>query len=100
MVDVSASSAPNRHLGPDARRAQLVGVGLALMKEMPFDEVTAETVARAGGVSKALVFHYFPSTRDLQVAILRAAAGELLHQLDVGAGLPPDERLGVGLDAF
>ena len=94
------AAVPNRRLGPDARRAQLVGVGLALMKEMPFDEVTAEVVARAGGVSKGLVFHYFPTTRDLQVAILRAATVELLAQLDVGAELPPDERLRVGLDAF
>jgi AcrR family transcriptional regulator len=91
---------PGRRLGPDARRAQLVGVGLALMKDMPFDEVTAEIVARASGVSKGLVFHYFPATRDLQVAILRAAAAELLVDLDVGAGLAPDERLRVGLDAF
>ena len=94
------TAAPNRRLGPEARRSQLVGVGLALMKEMPFDEVTAEVVARAGGVSKGLVFHYFPATRDLQVAILRAATDELLADLDIGAGLPPDERLRVGLDAF
>lgn len=94
------SSSAGRRLGPEARRAQLVGVGVALMKEMPFDEVTAEVVARAGGVSKGLVFHYFPSTRDLQVAILREAAAELLAELDVGADLPPDERLRVGLDAF
>ena len=93
-------AAAGRRLGPDARRAQLVGVGLALMKEMPFDEVTAEVVARAGGVSKGLVFHYYPATRDLQVAILRAASAELLAELDVGEGLPPDERLAVGLDAF
>lgn len=103
MAPVPGTDTPpaaGRRLGPDARRAQLVGVGLALMKEIPFDEVTAEVVARAVGVSKALVFHYFPSTRDLQVAILRAAAGELLAQLDVGADLPPDERLRAGLDAF
>jgi AcrR family transcriptional regulator len=93
-------TAPGRRLGPEARRAQLVGVGLGLMKEMPFDEVTAEMVARAGGVSKGLVFHYFPTTRDLQVAILRAAAAELLTDLDVGADLPPDQRLKVGLEAF
>ena len=99
-VPPGAPSPPARRLGPDARRAQLVAVGLALMKEMPFDEVTAEIVARAGGVSKGLVFHYFPTTRDLQVAILRAATAELLIDLDVGAGLPPDERLRVGLDAF
>jgi AcrR family transcriptional regulator len=92
--------ASGRRLGPDARRAQLVGVGLALMKGMPFDEVTAEVVARAGGVSKGLVFHYFPTTRDLQVAILRAASAELLAELDVSAGLPPGEALEVGLDAF
>ena len=91
---------PSRRLGPEARRAQLVGAGLALMKEIPFDEVTAEVVARASGVSKGLVFHYFPATRDLQVAILRAAADELLAQLDVGAGLSPEERLRAGLDAF
>jgi|SRR5581483_981699 len=94
------AAVPNRRLGPEERRAQLVGVGLALMKGMPFDEVTAEVVAKAGGVSKGLVFHYFPTTRDLQVAMLRAAADELLAELDVGAGLPPDERLRVGLDAF
>jgi AcrR family transcriptional regulator len=51
-------------------------------------------------VSKGLVFHYFPATRDLQVAILRAATAELLADLDVGIGLPPDERLRVGLEAF
>ena len=70
------------------------------MKEIPFDEVTAEVVARAGNVSKGLVFHYFPTTRDLQVALLRAASAELLAELDVSSGLPPDEALKVGLDAF
>src|SRR5439155_1351627 len=60
----------------------------------------AEIVARAGGVSKGLVFHYFPTTRDLQVAVLRAATAELLADLDVGDGLPPDERLKAGLEAF
>ena len=97
-----AASPPTagRRLGPDARRAHLVGVGLALMKQIPFDEVTADVVARAGGVSKGLVFHYFPATRDLQVAILRAASAELLAELDVGGDLPPEERLRVGLDAF
>jgi AcrR family transcriptional regulator len=95
-----APAAPGRRLDPDARRAQLVAAGLALKKTMPFDEVTAEVVARASGVSKGLVFHYFPTTCDLQVAILRAASAELLVELDVGAGLPPEEALKEGLDAF
>jgi AcrR family transcriptional regulator len=100
VPDTQAPAVSGRRLGPDARRAQLVGVGLALVKTMRFDEVTAEVVARASGVSKGLVFHYFPATADLHVAILRAASAELLAEIDVGAGLPPDERLRVGLDAF
>ena len=95
-----APAAVGRRLGPDARRAQLVGVGLALVKTMRFDEVTAEVVARASGVSKGLVFHYFPATSDLQVAILRAASAELLAEIDIGHDLPPDERLRAGLEAF
>ena len=98
--DSDTPAITGRRLGPDARRAQLVGVGLALVKTLPFDEVTAEVVAKAGGVSKGLVFHYFPSTIDLHAAILRAASAELLVELDVGAGLPPDEALEVGLEAF
>jgi AcrR family transcriptional regulator len=100
VPDTQAPAVSGRRLDPDARRAQLVGVGLALVKTMRFDEVTAEVVARASGVSKGLVFHYFPATADLQVAILRAASAELVAEIDVGAGLPPDERLRVGLDAF
>lgn len=99
-LDPAAPVPPGRRLGPDARRAQLVGVGLGLVKTMRFDEVTADVVARASGVSKGLVFHYFPSTSDLHVAILREASAELLADLDVSAGLPPDEALKVGLAAF
>ncbi|MGH9002747.1 MAG: TetR/AcrR family transcriptional regulator, partial [Acidimicrobiia bacterium] len=66
----------------------------------PFSQVTADEVARAVGVSKGLVFHYFPTNRDLQVAIVRVAAGELLSRLDMDPDLAPQQRLGAGLDAF
>jgi AcrR family transcriptional regulator len=94
------STSAARRLGPDERRAQLVATALDLLKSRPFDEISPDDVARAAGVSKALVFHYFASKRDLQVAALRAAAGELLERLEVGADLPPDRRLGAGLDAY
>ncbi len=89
-----------RRLGADTRRDQLVHAGLSLMKSTPFDQISALDVARATGVSKGLVFHYFPSQRDLHGAILRAAAAELLADIDVDHSLPPDERLGAGLDAY
>ena len=35
-------------------------------------------IARAAGISKGLLYHYFPSKRDYYVEVVRRAAGELL----------------------
>lgn len=95
-----ALPAVHRRLDPDARRRQLVQAGFELIQTRPFSQVSAEEVARAAGVSKGLVFHYFPTTRDLQLAVVRAAASELLSRLDLDPDLPPEGRLGAGLEAF
>lgn len=89
-----------RRLGAEQRREQLVTTGLALIKRLPFDQLSADDVAAAVGVSKGLVFHYFPTTRDLQVAVLRAATVELIGGLDVDPSAIPAERLRLGVDAF
>lgn len=89
-----------RRLGPEARRDQLVRAGSELLFRMPFDQVTAEHVAHAAGVSKALVFHYFPTTRELQATLLRAVAEELLASLDVDPTAAPAERLRLGIARF
>ncbi|HEX9235856.1 MAG TPA: TetR/AcrR family transcriptional regulator, partial [Actinomycetota bacterium] len=100
MVNESAMTADRRRLEPDARRAQLVEAGLALLKAGPFEEVGPAEVAKAVGVSKALVFHYFASNRHLQVAIAQAAAQELVAELATDPRLPNDERLAIGLERF
>jgi AcrR family transcriptional regulator len=89
-----------RRLGPDERRAQLIQAGLDLIEQRPFDEVGAAEVAEAVGVTKGLVFHYFPSNKDLQVAIAKAAGDELLTALVTDPDLPNAERLTMGLEAF
>lgn len=100
MAVMPSTTPVNRRLDPDARRRQLVEAGFELIQSRPFSQVSADEVARAAGVSKGLVFHYFPTTRDLQVAVVRAAAAELVSRLDVDPDLPPDRRLGAGLEAF
>ncbi len=94
-----ASKGPRR-LGAEQRRAQLVATGLLQARSVPLDAVTADTVAQAAGVSKALVFHYFPTNRDLQVAVLRGAAAELLAAVDTNPTGSPRDRLRVGLEGF
>ncbi|MGY1724118.1 TetR/AcrR family transcriptional regulator [Blastococcus sp. SYSU DS0533] len=75
------------------RRAQLVQIGLELLPTTPVQELTIDEVARRAGISRSLLFHYFPSKRDYYAAVTRAAA-ELLwtHLLPrpgaAGAGTP------------
>jgi AcrR family transcriptional regulator len=96
---VTAVQRPRR-LDAAARREQLVQVGLDLLAEGTFDQMTADEVAQRAGVSKGLVFHYFPTTRELQVAVLRNKAAELIAGLDADPEAVPTDRLRAGIDAF
>jgi AcrR family transcriptional regulator len=88
-----------RRLAPDARRAQLIGIGARLFAERPYHEVRMDQVGAAAGVSRALVYRYFPSKRDLFAAVYRQAADELLAAS--GAESPGTVRdwAAAGLDA-
>jgi AcrR family transcriptional regulator len=57
-------------------------------------------IAREAGISKALLYHYFPSKQAYFVATLQQQADELARLIDVDPGLPPAEQLTRALDAF
>jgi AcrR family transcriptional regulator len=61
------------------RRAQLVQIGLELLPTTPVQELTIDEVARRAGISRSLLFHYFPTKRDYYTAVTRAA-GDLLWE--------------------
>ncbi|WP_437752863.1 TetR/AcrR family transcriptional regulator [Sorangium sp. So ce1389] len=91
---------PRQRLDLDARRAQLLALGLELFSQRAYDDVAIDEVAQAAGISKGLLYHYFPTKRDFYIAVLREAARELVERsLDVD-DLPVDERLRTGLDAY
>lgn len=88
-----------RRSAPDERRAQLVELGLRLFSERSYDELSVDDIARAAGISKGLLYHYFPSKRDYYVETVRAAAQLLLDRTDPAGG-PEPETLLTGLDAY
>ena len=84
----------------DERRRQLLEFGADLFARHAFDELSMAAIAREAGVSKALLYHYFPSKADFFEATLRQAAEDLARRTEVDPHLPPIEALAKSLGAF
>jgi AcrR family transcriptional regulator len=50
-----------RRLDPEQRRAQLLDIGARLFAERAYEDVWIEEVAELAGVSRGLMYHYFPT---------------------------------------
>jgi AcrR family transcriptional regulator len=84
----------------DGRRDHLLSAGVDLLKARPYQEVSIEEIARAAGVSKGLLYHYFPTKRDFILAALRRGRGEMAKLLAPNPELAPIKRLDASLDAY
>jgi AcrR family transcriptional regulator len=96
----TAAPAARARLDVDARRRQLIALGTELFSGRPYDEVSIDEVARAAGISKGLLYHYFPTKRDFYVTTVREAATQLMDRTRTPEGMDPLVRLRAGLDAF
>jgi AcrR family transcriptional regulator len=94
------ATARRARLSTDARREQLVALGVEMFSERPFDEVSIDDIAAAAGISKGLLYHYFPSKRDFYVAVVRHSADEMQAITETDPDLAPLERLSAGLDRY
>jgi AcrR family transcriptional regulator len=66
-----------------------------------YDDVSIDDLAREAKISKGLLYHYFPTKRDLYVAGLREIADELVQRVTaLPADLSPIEGVRAGLDAY
>ena len=57
-------------------------------------------IAREAGISKALLYHYFPSKQDYFMATLAGGAEELRARVEPDPALPPAQALTSALDAY
>jgi len=87
-------------LGVDERRRRLLELGTRLFARFSYDELSMARIAREAGISKALLYHYFPSKQAYFIAALEQNAAELGRLTEPDPSLPPLERLGASLDAF
>ena len=87
-------------LNVDERRRQLLEAGAALFAEHAYEEISMRDIARAAGVSKPLLYHYFPSKIDLFKAAVAEKAAELQHVIEPAGEGTPFEQLSNSLDAY
>lgn len=66
-----------RRMGVEERRRQLIAVALELFSRHSPEDVSIDDIATAAGISRPLVYHYFPSKRSLYEAAVRRAADDL-----------------------
>jgi AcrR family transcriptional regulator len=92
--------ATRQRLSTDARREQLLASGAVLLATRPYEEVSIEEIARTAGVSKGLLYHYFPTKKDFLIAALERGQAELAELTAPDPSLPPAEQLGASLDRF
>jgi AcrR family transcriptional regulator len=84
----------------DERRRQLLEAGTRLFAEHAFEEISMRQIAEAAGVSKGLLYHYFPSKTELFAAAVEDATGELARLVEPTGEGTPIEQLQRSLDAY
>jgi AcrR family transcriptional regulator len=94
------ATAKRSRLTVDERREQLVRLGVDIFSERPYDEVSIDGIAAAAGISKGLLYHYFPSKRDFYVAVVRHGAAQLEAATVIDDAASPEDGFVAGLDRY
>lgn len=79
--------AKRTRLTADARRAQLTEIGFLLLQERPLHELALDEIAERAGISRTLLFHYFPTKSDFYAAVVDHAS-QLLRGIKIGPSSP------------
>lgn len=94
--------ADRRRLSPEDRRNELLALGAEVFGQRPYDEVRIDEIAERAGVSRALMYHYFPDKRAFFAAVVRAEGERLFEATNTPPqpGLSLFEQLHAGVLAY
>ncbi|MEO7261006.1 MAG: TetR/AcrR family transcriptional regulator [Jatrophihabitantaceae bacterium] len=87
-------------LSPDARREQLLHLGVRMLATRTLDELSVDALAEEAGISRGLLFHYFKNKQDFHRAVVQRAADELLARTQPDPSHDPTDRLRLSLGVY
>jgi AcrR family transcriptional regulator len=88
-----------RRLKPQQRREQLLDTAAAMFAEKPYDDVMMQDIAARAEVSRALMYHYFSSKRDIYLALFKRASDRFLARISPDPQQLLAEQLATALEA-
>lgn len=75
------------------RRRQLTKCALSVIADDSSQELSLDAVAERAGVTRNLLYHYFPrGKRDLELAAVEEVASQLFGDFDTDPSAPLDEK--------
>ena len=100
---MAAPSKPRRRLSAEERREHILRAGMEVFAERGYQEASMVEIARAAGITPAVIYDHFASKAELQITLLESQTEELL--VFVGSAVAGEfesmaERIRVGVDAF
>ncbi|MFI1470832.1 TetR/AcrR family transcriptional regulator [Streptomyces wuyuanensis] len=101
MTSSAPATRAYRRLSVEERRGQLLRSALTLFAHRAPEDVSLDDVAEAAGVSRPLVYRYFPGGKQqLYEAALRSSGDALVLCFTEPPTGPPTERLGRVLERY
>lgn len=102
MGNICHMATARRRLSPEDRRAELLALGAEVFGKRPYDEVRIDEIAERAGVSRALMYHYFPDKRAFFAAVVKDEADRLYAATNIPppAGLTMFEEVRAGVLAY
>lgn len=96
----AARDVPRTRRTAEDRRRQLIGIGLRMLTTRPIHQITIDEVAAEAGISRSLLFHYFPTKQDYYVAVVQAASRRLLRRLTPDPAAKPGAQIRSIVDGY
>ncbi len=87
-------------LAPEERREQLIQIGVRMLAGARIEDLSVEAIAREAGISRGLLFHYFESKQDFQLAIAERVAEDLYAAISLPSEGSVDAQLRSALGRY
>jgi AcrR family transcriptional regulator len=92
--------ATRTRLSREARQDQLLELGAELFADRSYEDVHIEELSEVAGVSRGLLYHYFPTKRAFFAAMVRRESGRMSELTRPDPTLPIVDQLRQGIESY